>query len=132
MLEDEIGGALSECQREFVEAIQQGARRLQNLVDDLLDSARMDAGSFKLRVERTDLAAKVREVLTSLRPQIEEARLEATLVLPEEPLEAPFDERRIEQVWSLVDLDALRAQAAAFRDGGSARAAGGVPPHSSR
>jgi signal transduction histidine kinase len=101
-LEDRIGGELSTEQDEFVTQIQLGALRLQHLVDDLLDSARMEAGSFRLALGPADLAEKVREVTDSLRPQIEEARLKATLVLPDGPLEAHFDARRIGQV--LINL----------------------------
>jgi signal transduction histidine kinase len=101
-LEDRIGGELSPEQDEFVTQIQLGALRLQHLVDDLLDSARMETGSFRLALGPADLAEKVREVTDSLRPQIEEARLTATLVLPDGPLEARFDARRIGQV--LINL----------------------------
>lgn len=97
-LEDEIGGTLSENQAEFVEQIQQGARRLQSLVDDLLDSARMDAGSFRLVIKPADLAAQARAVVDSLRPQMEEAGLRCELAVPDGGLTAHFDARRIEQV----------------------------------
>jgi signal transduction histidine kinase len=58
----------------------------------------MDAGSFRLLVKPADLAAQARAVVDSLRPQMEEAGLRWELLLPEKPLTAPFDARRIEQV----------------------------------
>jgi PAS domain S-box-containing protein len=97
-LEDEVGGPLSEPQREFVHQLQLGAERLERLVDDLLDFARIDAGTFKLRVSDADLTAKIRETALSLEPQAREARLSLKLALPEEPLRVAMDAQRIAQV----------------------------------
>jgi PAS domain S-box-containing protein len=68
-LEDEVGGPLAPEQHEFVAQIQEGTRRLQRLVDDLLDFARLEAGTFSLSLREADLAQKVRETIESLRPQ---------------------------------------------------------------
>ncbi len=101
-LEDEIGGTLSGTQVEFVQQIHKGARRLEYLLNDLLDFARLDAGTFKLTLGHTDLRDKLLEVAESLRPQIEEARLTLSVGSPETPLIASMDAQRIERV--LINL----------------------------
>lgn len=101
-LEDEIAGTLSNQQIEFVQQIHKGARRLEYLLNDLLDFARLDAGTFKLTLEHTDLQGKLLEVSESLRPQIEEARLTLSVVSPTTPLIAQMDAQRIERV--LINL----------------------------
>jgi signal transduction histidine kinase len=68
-LEDEVGGALTPDQRAFVDQIQEGTRRLQRLVDDLLDFARLEAGTFALSLRMADLAQRLHETVESLRPQ---------------------------------------------------------------
>lgn len=100
-LEDEIGGALSPDQRMFVEQIQAGTQRLQRLVDDLLDFARMDAGTFQLRVEAADFCAKAAEIAASVGPMLADARLSLEVSCAG-PLVVPMDGVRIGQV--LINL----------------------------
>jgi PAS domain S-box-containing protein len=97
-LEDELGGPLSESQRDYVQQITKSAHRLEHLVDDLLDFARLEAGTFVLQPEEADLGAKARECLESLQPQALEAKLRLEADLPEEPLIVRMDPRRIERV----------------------------------
>lgn len=97
-LEDGIGGGLTPQQTMFVDQIQKNARRLALMVDDLLDYARMEAGTLKLNLEEADLGARLAEVAQSLNPQVEAAGLTLDLELPPEPLFACFDVPRIERV----------------------------------
>lgn len=97
-LEDEVGGPMTPVQHGFVQQIELGAKRLENLLNDLLDFARMEAGTFKLDVKPDDVGATVAAVVESLRPQINEARLSLELSVPEKPLTIPMDSQRIGQV----------------------------------
>jgi PAS domain S-box-containing protein len=101
-LEDGLGGPLSPEQEAFVHQIEKGADRLAWLVDDLLDFARIDAGTFQVRLEDGELGAKIREIVESLRPQAEDAHLRLEVVLPTAPLAARMDVHRIGQV--LINL----------------------------
>lgn len=107
-LEDGIGGELTPNQHDFVIQIQQNTTRLERLVDDLLDFARMDAGTFKLTLKEADLAATAREVLDSLRPLAESARVELHDHLAGEPLVALMDAGRIERVLMNLISNALK------------------------
>ncbi len=97
-LEDDVAGGLSEQQRAFVSEIQAGARRLTGLVDDLLDFARLEAGTFRLIPCEGDLSVKLREVVGSLAPQASKKRISLILELPEEPVFICADHPRIGQV----------------------------------
>lgn len=97
-LEDEIGGPLNAPQGEYLAQIQRGARRLEQLVDDLLDFATIEAGTFRLNVAPGDFGALLRESASSLRPQAEEGGLTLALEVGTEPLVVPMDCRRIERV----------------------------------
>ncbi len=101
-LQDGLGGPLTPQQQEFVHQIEMSTERLKRLVDDLLDFARIEAGTFQLRLDRADLRAKIRETVDSLRPQAEEARLAIAVSLPSSPLWVCMDGQRIEQV--LINL----------------------------
>lgn len=97
-LEDDVAGDLTDQQRAFVAEIQAGARRLAGLVDDLLDFARLEAGTFRLIPREGDLREKVREVVGSLAPQASKKRIALALELPDEPIYMCADHPRIGQV----------------------------------
>lgn len=97
-LEDEIGGPLTETQREYLGAVSRGAARLQHLVEDLLDYTRLDAGTFRLNPQLADFAHTVRESVESLRPQALGQEVSIRLVLPSETMPFVMDSQRISQV----------------------------------
>ncbi|HEY9898975.1 MAG TPA: CHASE domain-containing protein [Pantanalinema sp.] len=101
-LEEGIGGALRPSQRDFVRQIGKSTRRMEHLLDDLLDYARIDAGTFVLRVQPMDVSEQIREIADSLRPQLAEARLALEVAVPPAPLLAALDAQRIERV--LINL----------------------------
>jgi PAS domain S-box-containing protein len=107
-LEDHVGGGLSSTQEEFVHQIQESAGRLSRLVDDLLDFARIDSGTFQLKRETLDLAPKIREIVASFRPQSTAAHQVLTLELPEAPLMLHVDASRIGQVLANLLSNALK------------------------
>lgn len=97
-LEDGLGGPVSPEQQEYIQEVQRGARRLQRLVDDLLDFARLEAGSFKLDPQDGDLRDAIAEATRSMVPQAMALGVSLELELPDKPLWARVDARRIEQV----------------------------------
>ncbi|MBO9541654.1 hypothetical protein J7643_13785 [bacterium] len=107
-LEDELAGPLSPEQREFVVQIERSTERLEHLVSDLLDTARIEAGTFQLQYEEADFSCKVKEVVESLAPQAAERHLTIMMDLPEAPLTVPMDSQRIERVLSNLLTNALK------------------------
>jgi len=97
-LQDEVGGSLNDEHHGFVARIAEGTERLERLVDDLLDFARMEAGAFKLAIHRASLTDKVKEIAASLRPQARARRVELEVDVPAEPVFVPMDPDRIGQV----------------------------------
>ncbi|MCC6223904.1 MAG: hypothetical protein IT201_10505 [Thermoleophilia bacterium] len=63
----EEGDELTVEHRRFLGVIERNARRLLDLVSDLLFVARVDAGGIRLELERIDLAAIVRDCLETHR-----------------------------------------------------------------
>lgn len=101
-LEDEIGGPLTPQQHQFVTELQRGAKRLESLLNDLLDFARLEAGTFKLTIREADLKEKIREALESLMPQATEAKVNLIAEFSPEPLRIVADHERLGQV--LINL----------------------------
>jgi signal transduction histidine kinase len=82
----EDGSELSEEHRTFLEVIDRNARRLLNLVSDLLLVARIDAGRLELDLGEVDLTSVVRECLVAQQPRADHAGV--LLELTETPLPA--------------------------------------------
>jgi signal transduction histidine kinase len=75
------GGASAEAQRQSLGIVKRNADRLLQLIDDLLDIARIEAGKVELRRTRLDLAGLTQEVANALHPQIEAKGQRLTLDL---------------------------------------------------
>lgn len=97
LLEDEVFGPLAPPQHDCLDKIHQGAQRMLELVNNLLDMARMQAGHFEIEKAPVHYPSLVERALTSL--PLESGRV--SLCLEVEPSVA-LDERRIFQV--LVNL----------------------------
>jgi signal transduction histidine kinase len=69
LLADGIVGDLSSKQQEMVERIAQVAAHLTELVNDILDLAKLDAGRVELHPERVVLGELVREAVLAVEPQ---------------------------------------------------------------
>ncbi|MDB5098028.1 MAG: two-component sensor histidine kinase, partial [Cyanobacteria bacterium RYN_339] len=68
----------------------------------LLDAARLDAGTFALHLDPTDLATKCKQALESMRRQAEQVGVQLALSVPTQPIMLRVDPQRIDQV--LVNL----------------------------
>jgi signal transduction histidine kinase len=74
-LNDDLSEGLSVQQREFLQAATHGARRLQRLIDQLLDLAALESGHLPLLLGPVSSKAVVTTVLGELRPLAAGARV---------------------------------------------------------
>ena len=65
---DGIAGPVSGSLREILDKIQNANKRLINLVNDLLEVARSEAGRMTIQVAPTNIIAPIKDVLSELRP----------------------------------------------------------------
>ena len=89
---------LDEKQREFVDVILLSTNRLVDLVSDLLDVARIEAGQFEIHRRPMDMVEAVREVATLIEPRIADKRQELELQLPRLLPPALADPARVRQI----------------------------------
>ncbi len=78
------------------------ARRLERLVGDLLDLAKLDAHRFRFELRPVDATELISEVAEEVRPLMDRAHLAFEVELPDEPLPTVVDPDRLDQV--LVNL----------------------------
>lgn len=107
-LEEGLGGVLTPFQRDYVGQMLEGARRLSNLVDDLLDYAKMEGGTFVLRLEDANLCETIRGVADAFRLQLAEAHLRLDLDLRDCPLTLRLDPKRMTQVLANLVSNAIK------------------------
>jgi PAS domain S-box-containing protein len=98
LLKDEPGPPGSPGREAYALQITNGIRRLEGLLNDLLDSASIEAGTFGVRLAPGDLGTLIEEAVEYLGPLVTQRRLTVEVDLGDEPLEADLDEGRISQV----------------------------------
>lgn len=99
---------LSDDVRALVEQVDQSSSLMRRLLDDLLDISRIEAGSFELRRERTDLAGIVHK--TAELYQILAARkdMRIEVEIEDEVPEVSVDAVRIQQVLANLLSNAVK------------------------
>ncbi|GHF48271.1 signal transduction histidine kinase [Amycolatopsis bartoniae] len=90
------------------ETIRQESGRLERLVSDLLDLARLGADEFRLDLAEVDLTDTVRHCAQVWRTRCERAGVDFHVELPPEPVFAVADARRLRQVLDGLAENALR------------------------
>jgi two-component system phosphate regulon sensor histidine kinase PhoR len=99
-----LGGALDdpESAAEFVGVIDRHGQRLRQLVDDLLDLAKLEAKSFRLVLADLETRPIVEHAVSLMSEQARRRKMTITLAPGGEGLRARIDRRGLEQV--LVNL----------------------------
>src|ERR1700680_908205 len=68
LLAEQTAGALNDKQKRFVNHIKQGSAHLLQLINDILDLSKIEAGQLELRSERFQINDALPEVLSTIRP----------------------------------------------------------------
>ncbi|MBW4053214.1 MAG: response regulator [Proteobacteria bacterium] len=82
------------------ELIERQITRLKRLVDELLDTARINQGHIELRPTMIDLSDVIKHAAEASRPRIEERQQELSMTVPETSIWVHGDAVRLEQVVS--------------------------------
>jgi signal transduction histidine kinase/DNA-binding response OmpR family regulator len=89
---------LDRRQREFLDIVLVSTNRLVDLVNDLLDVARVEAGRIEIHRRPTDLGEAVEEVAALMGPRIEHKNQTLEVDVPEELPRALADPSRVRQI----------------------------------
>ena len=97
-----------EDRRTFLGYIASESERLTEIVDELLNVARLDAGDLQVEVDRIDVGSVVSEVVGTAEESdgVNGHRFE--IDLPDEPLAAQADPEKVRQVFNILVENALR------------------------
>jgi len=114
VLLDGIDGSLTGEMEEDVAAIHESGRHLLNLVNDILDLAKIEAGQMDLALERVRLHDLVEEVAATSHVLLKGKPVELIVDVPEDLPDVQADLLRLRQI-----VSNLLANAAKFTDEGT-------------
>jgi PAS domain S-box-containing protein len=97
-----------EDRRTFLGYIASESERLTEIVDQLLNVARLDAGDLHVEVDRIDVGSVVSEVVGTAEESDGSDGHRFEIDLPDEPLAAQADPEKVRQVFSILVENALR------------------------
>jgi signal transduction histidine kinase len=118
LLELGIPEPVTDSQREQIERIEVSARHLQELIEEILAVASLEAGEAKIRRERLPVAELLHRAEVIIRPMAMAKQLRLEIVGPDEEVEVETDPEKLLQV-----LLNLLSNAVKFTEEGSIRLA---------
>jgi len=98
LLEDGLRGELNPEQKEFIGRIRRLHRSMLDIIQNLLDAARLETGELSVDVSETDVTRILRETAEDYQARAEIARLELHVTLPDEPLVIRTDPVRVREI----------------------------------
>jgi signal transduction histidine kinase len=99
LLLENIYGPLNEKQQEGIERTQKAARHLLELVNDVLDLSKIEAGKIDLRLQPVAIPSLVEDLFVTVRPLADQYGSTLTLEQPStHPLRVVSDPRRVRQI----------------------------------
>lgn len=94
----EMAGPLNQEQKKQLAMVQDSARHLLELVNDVLDISKIEAGQLEVCQEYFDIRQSIKNVLRIMRPQIDSQNLTLKTDLSPELNQLKSDRRRFEQI----------------------------------
>jgi signal transduction histidine kinase len=88
-----------DAQRELLGNVERGVLRLMRLIDNLLESVRIESGQLAIRAQQVDLPDVVREASELLQPLLDQRRLHLDVQLDTVDATVPGDSQRLLQVF---------------------------------
>ncbi len=83
---------------QFVDNALMSARHLLNIINDILDIAKIEAGKLELTIEDVEVSELLQEVWTLSHVQAEQKKLEYRIIYPEKPIFIRGDRNRLKQI----------------------------------
>jgi PAS domain S-box-containing protein len=98
LLLDHIYGPLNEKQSQGVRRAHKAAKHLLELVNDVLDLSKIEAGKIELQLQAVPFPTLIEDLFVTVRPLADERRSELTLAVEGEARKIVSDPRRVRQI----------------------------------
>lgn len=108
LMQDAVAMGETDRLDDYVDQVVRNTRRMERMVEDLLDFARLESRTFALACDRVDFRQVVAEIVESFRPQAQLAHIALRADLPESPLPVAIDVPRMQRVLANLIGNALK------------------------
>ncbi len=98
LLIDNIYGPLNEKQREGLQRTLKAARHLLELVNDVLDLSKIEAGKIELALQPVNVAALIDDLFVTVRPLADDYESQLSFEHPPDAVTITTDPRRVRQI----------------------------------
>lgn len=98
----ELAGPLTKRQVSYVQAMERSGQHLLQLINDILDLSKIEAGKAELDLEPVSIQTLCSESLKMIQPRADKKRLALSLEIDYRLQQASLDERRVRQI--LINL----------------------------
>src|SRR5262249_31071086 len=126
MIERQIFGPLSDRYVEYAGLIRSSGAHLLEMVNDLLDLSRIDAGRYQLNFDLFDLSGVIEEIVRQFSVSAEKKSIALGMTTPGGPLKVRADDRALKRILINTVGNAIKFTPEGGRVIISARAQGGV------
>ncbi len=103
-----LAGTLSEAQNKSIELLERNLKRLDLLVKDLMDAARLQSGQLRLAPKPTDARELVQDVHASFADKARQDGIDLAVEIPDGPMPMTADAGRLTQVLYNLVHNALK------------------------
>src|SRR5262245_35105963 len=108
---EQIPGPLTEKQQRLLELNLQSGKRLAQMIGNILDLSRLEAGIVEYEIQKADIAELMHGVVIEVSNQAREKSIRLLMDIQREPLTVECDPNRIVQLFTNLLEDALRCSA---------------------
>ncbi|HUQ21316.1 MAG TPA: hybrid sensor histidine kinase/response regulator [Gemmatimonadaceae bacterium] len=98
LLIDNIYGPLNDKQREGLQRTLKAARHLLELVNDVLDLSKIEAGKIELALQPVNVESLIEDLFVTVRPLADEHGSQLSFEHPPKPVSVTTDPRRVRQI----------------------------------
>jgi len=111
MLLNQTLGGLTDEQQKALDIVLQNTNRLNNLIQDILDTSLLESGSMKFSPEKTDMNQLMKETAEAMQPSVDIKGLTINLDVEKGIPELVIDQDRIKQVMMNLVNNAIKFSA---------------------
>jgi len=108
LMMDEVPGKINREQREFLSDILDSGQHLLNLINDVLDLSKVEAGKIELKLRDLSLAAVIADVVKTVKPMLDESKHKLEVSVEEGLPQVRADKSRLKQIFLNLLSNAIK------------------------